>query len=422
MIDALRVFRRAPGPAATIVLSLAIGIGANSAIFSVAYALLARPLPYQDADRLVILWNRSPGLGITEDWFSTAQYFDIRAAATGFEQVAIAIGANFNLTGDGEPVRIGAVRTSSNLLPMLGVRPAAGRLFAEADDAAGAPLKALLSDATWTGRYGRDPAVIGRSLTLNGVSVEVVGVLPPGFDLPREAVPTLGGAEHADLVLSLPLAADAAQVRNREDYNIVATLKRGVARAQAQREMDALTERLRRDHPGIYPPHGGLTFDIVPLHEQVVGDVRASLIVLIAAAAGLLLIASVNVANLLLSSSLDRRREMAIRTALGAARRQITGLWLLEGVWLGLAGGVLGLGLAALAIGALDRVGRATVPRLDDVGISGVVLAFTLLVSVTAGVLCALPAVLRIRRDDPQRALAGTRGASAAGLAGSRRQ
>ena len=274
MIDALRVFRRAPGAVATIVLSLAIGIGANAAIFGVAYALLARPLPYQDADRLVIVWNRSPGLGSTEDWFSTAQYFDIRTSHSGFEQIAIAIGANYNLTGDGNPERVGAVRLSSNLLPMLGVQPVAGRLLLDGDDVAGAPLKAVVSDGMWTRRYGRDPAIIGRMLMLNGQSVEVIGVLPPGFDIPREVMPTLGGAEHAELVLSLPLGVDAPQIRNREDFNIVGKLKPGVSREQAQVEMDALTARLRSEHPGIYPPHGGLTFDIVPLHEQVVGDVR----------------------------------------------------------------------------------------------------------------------------------------------------
>ena len=162
-------------------LSLALGIGANSAIFSVASALLLRPLPYQDAGRLVILWNRSPGLGIAEDWFSTAQYFDIRNGQQAFDAVAIVIGANANLTGDGEPERIGTIRVSSNLLPMLGVRPLLGELFVPEDDGAGVAGKALLGYGTWTRRYGSDPGVVGRGLVLNGQTYRIAGVLPASF-------------------------------------------------------------------------------------------------------------------------------------------------------------------------------------------------------------------------------------------------
>ena len=156
--SALRALVRAPGFAATAILSIAIGIGANTAIFSVASALLLRPLPYSDADRLVILWNRSPGIGIAEDWFSTAQYFDIARTHRGFERVAIAIGANWNLTGDGEPERIGALRVSSNLLPMLGVRAELGKLFGPEDDRPGQAGKVLLAHGTWMRRYGGDRA------------------------------------------------------------------------------------------------------------------------------------------------------------------------------------------------------------------------------------------------------------------------
>jgi hypothetical protein len=178
---ALRTMRRAPAFTAAAVLSLAIGVGANSAIFSVASALLLRPLPYRDADRLVILWNRSPGLGISEDWFSTAQYFDIKRAQSDLEDVAIAIGANFNLTGDGEPERIGTIRASSNLLPLLGAQPLLGRFFDSAEDTPGRTGTAILGYGTWARRYGRDPGVLGRTLTLNGQPHIIVGVLPQSF-------------------------------------------------------------------------------------------------------------------------------------------------------------------------------------------------------------------------------------------------
>src|SRR5215813_14258655 len=185
---ALRSFAKNPGFTLAAVLSLAIGIGANTSIFSVANALLFRPLPYENADRLVILWNRSPGLNIAQDWFSTAQYFDIKTRHQGFEQLAIAIGGNYNLTGQGEPIRVGVVRVSSNLLPMLGLKAARGRLFNPDEDSAGRPATAVLSQATWARLFGSDLHVIGRAITINGQSYEVVGIMPQSFALPREVL------------------------------------------------------------------------------------------------------------------------------------------------------------------------------------------------------------------------------------------
>src|SRR6476646_9665079 len=191
MRHAFRTFASTPGVTAAAVLSLAIGIGANTALFSVANALLFRPLPYADADRLVILWNRSPGLNIAEDWFSTAQFFDIKTGHRGFEDLAIAIGANYNLTGSGDPERVGVMRVSSNLLPMLGAEPEAGQLFVLEDDVPGRP--------------------------------------------------PLGLAEDSEIFLPLPLPAAAPDTRTREDYNIIGKLKRGVSIERAQREMDGIT-------------------------------------------------------------------------------------------------------------------------------------------------------------------------------------
>ena len=210
-------------------------------------------------DSLVILWNRSPGLGIAEDWFSTAQYFDIRGTGA-FADVALAIGGNDNLTSGGEPERIGTIRVSSNLLPMLGVRPALGRLFTADEDRAGAAGTALLAHGTWRRRYGGDPSAVGRSLIVNGVFYRIAGVLQAGFTLPRDVLPTLGGAEQAELLLPLPLGPDAPAIRTREDYNILARLPPGVTAAAAQARMDVLTEGLRREHPAVYPPNGQLTF------------------------------------------------------------------------------------------------------------------------------------------------------------------
>ena len=237
---AFRNFAKSPGFTAAVILSLAIGIGANASIFSITDDLLLRPLPYKNSDRLVILWNRSPGLNILQDWFSPAQYFDIKNGHSGFEQVAIAIGGNFNLTGSGDPERIGAIRISSNLLPMLGVNAIAGRLFTPEEDSPGRADTAILTYGMWANRFGSDPHMLGKSLIINGVTYEVAGILPKSFSLPREVLPILYGTDHADLFLPLPMGADAPQHRGNEDYNVLGTLKRGVTVAQAQAEMDAL--------------------------------------------------------------------------------------------------------------------------------------------------------------------------------------
>jgi predicted permease len=409
---AIRSFSATPGFTTAAILSLAIGIGANTAIFTVANALLLRPLAYQDPDRLVILWNRSPGLGITEDWFSTAQYFDIKNGHQGFEDVAIAIGANFNLSGDGDPERVGTIRVSSNLLPMLGARAELGRLFEPDSDRPGVAGTAVLGHGTWLRRYGGDPGVIGRTLLLNGQPYQVIGVLPASFSIPREVMPTLGKAENSEILLPLPLAAEAARIRNREDYNLIGKLKRGVTLDAAQQEMNGITARLRREHPDVYPPNGGLTFSIVPLQEQVVGNVRRSLVVLVGAVGFVLLIACANVANLLLSRALARQREIAVRSALGANRLRIVRQLLTESLVLSLAGGVVGLLLAFWSLEGIRALGARSVPRLHEIAINVEVLQFTLVLSMLSGLVFGVAPALRLGRLDLDTTLKGARGSS----------
>jgi predicted permease len=400
-----RVLIKARGFTAVAVLSLALGIGANTAIFSVADALLLRPLPYADQDRLAILWQRSPGLNVKQDWFSIGQYVDIATGNTVFEGTAAAIGASFNVTGDGPAERVDGVRATSSLFALLGATPAIGRVLTDVEDTPGNSGVVVLSNAFWRRRFGSDPAVVGKTITLNGNTLRVIGVLSPEFRFNREVMPAVNAIRNVDLFLPLPMQPTARANRGGEDYVIFARLKRGVTVERAQSDMDRIAAQMKREYSANYPPNGGLTVSVVPLIDQVVGDVRLALQVLLGAVGFVLLIACGNVANLLLSRAAVREKELAIRAAVGAHRRRLIRQLATENLLLAVIGGLAGVALAWIGVAVIRQFGPANVPRMEEVGIDGRVLAFTLVVSVVTGVVFGLGPAIRASLVDPNSAL-----------------
>src|SRR3984885_12452951 len=393
---ALRMLRKNPGLSAAVVLSLAIGIGANTAIFSVVDALLLRPLPYPEPQRLANIWLRSPGIGIFRDWPSPGEYLDVRNENHSFEVMAIAQPRGVTLTGLDQPERIDGILTSSALFPLLGAKPLLGRLLLPDDDKPGAPPVAILSYRLWRRLFGSDARITGRSVTVDGKQYTVAGVLRPEFTLNSEVMPAEEPTDKLDVFLPLPLTNDPSERRGDENYNIMVRLKRGISIQQAQADVDVIAARIRekdkRDRTF------GMT--VVGLQEQVVGDVRRALLIMLGSVAAVLLIACANVANLLLTRATGRQKEIAIRTALGVGARRIVRQLLTESLVLALLGGAGGLAIAKWTLGVVRSLNPGNIPRLEDIQINGAVLAFTFAISILTGVLFGMAPALRALKID----------------------
>ena len=384
-----------------ILASLGVGIGANSAVFSVVDALLLRPLPYPQPERLAAVWLHSPAIGIFRDWPSPGQFIDIQNENHSFEEMALAQTRMLTLTGREQPERVAGIRTQSSLLKMLGAKTLLGRVLLPEEDKPGKPAVAILSERVWRRLFNSDPEIVGKSITLDGNSFTVAGVLQRGFLLNAEVMPSEEPMDRVDVFLPLPLAADAESNRRDENYNIVVRLKPGVSVQQAQADIDVIASRIREKDKR----DGSFGMHVVGLQDEVVGDVRQALLVLLGSVAVVLLIACANVANLLLTRAAGREKEVAIRTALGAGWQRLARQLLTESILLGILGGAFGLLVARVSLYVVRTMNPGNIPRLEDIGINGSVVAFTFGVSLLTGILFGVAPLWRAVRVDPNTSL-----------------
>jgi predicted permease len=376
----LRMLRKNPGFAAVAVMTLALGIGANTAIFSVVNAILLRPLPFQDSVRLVMIWHTPPQKsfpGVERFPVSPANYLDWRNQNHVFDQMSAIGFRSLNLTGIGRPESVTGVAVSADFFSVLRIRPSAGRGFVADDDQPGRGNVVVVSYAFRQSHFSANENILGRTIKLDQQSYEIIGVMPPKFEFPSR------------VQLWMPLAWTDKErgVRRIHDYLVMARLKSGVDKEKAQSEMDAISDSLAREYPTDDSGWGAV---VMPLRDSLFGSVRSSLLVLLGAVAFVLLIACTNVANLTLARALGRRKEIAIRSALGASRGRVMRQVLTETVLLSLSGGALALLLAHFAV---DSIAAFIGPRLRfsvEIGLDGSVLGFTLAISILTGIIAGL--------------------------------
>lgn len=368
------------------VLSLALGIGANTAIFSVVNGLLLRPLPYSEPEQLVDVWHTPPQQsfpGLDRFSVSPANYIDWKAQSTTFEQMAVYSYTGLSLSTSNDPLPLIGAAVSSDFFSVLRTNPMQGRTFTPDEEQPGRDQVVVISHALWQRAFGANPNIVGQTLTLNSRGFTVVGIMPAGFQFPREA----------DLWVPLAWDEKERQVRSIHDYLVIARLKKTSSLEQAQAEMSTISSRLEQQYP---EEDSGWGARVIPLQEDVVGDIRTALLVLFCAVGFVLLIACANVANLMLARGANRQKEMAVRIALGAGRARLVRQLLTESVLLGVSGGLLGLLVAIAGSKMLVRWGE--LPSSADIGIDTWALGFTLLVSFAAGIIIGIVPALQFTK------------------------
>jgi len=385
----IRSLLKQPAFTAIAIITIALGIGANTAIFSVVNAVILRPLPYPDADKLVMLWSTTPKDGNQEQPFSFADFNDVRAQAKSFSNIAAASPLwNFTLTGGGEPEPIQGLFVSQNLFDMLGARPAIGRGFLPDDDRQGANPVVVISHALWQRRFGGDSNVLGRALNVSGVNASIVGVMPADFYFLESA---------AELWAPLSQNQFAGSARNVRLLSVVGRLNDGVPLTQANAELSAISGQLAAQYPDT---NSGFGLRALSLHQQVTGKVRGALLLLLGAVGLVLLIACVNVVNLMLVRSAGRSREIAVRAAVGAGRFRLLRQLLTESITLSVFGGAAGALVATWGVKLLVTLNPIALPRYNKIGVDSTVLLFTLAASVITGIVFGLAPAWRMFKFD----------------------
>jgi len=410
----LRALRKSPGFTAVAVLVLALGIGANTAIFSVVNAVLLRPLPFDQPGRLVSLYHIPPQAlfpGMSLFSVSPANFLDWRAEAHGFEGMSAYGFGRYTLTGKGQPEAIRTVGVTHGFFSVLHAQPLLGRVFAEGEDQAGRDHEVVLSYDLWRTHFGADPAIVGQNIQLNDEAYTVIGVMPRGFEFPIDP------SYRPQLWKPQNWTAEDRAVRDDHNYDVIARLKPGVTLDQAKAELATISDRLAREYP---KDDRGWGATAVPLREDIVGDVRTPLLILLGAVALVLLIACANIANLVLAKTLSRRKEVAIRSALGASRRRLLQQILSETVLLALAGGTLGLIFAHLGTVFIVRFMGEQLPRSSHIGLDGWVLAFTFGVSLLTGLAAGLLPAWKLTGEDVSDALKQSAGRTSSDSGGNR--
>jgi putative ABC transport system permease protein len=396
---ALRSIRTRPGFTAAVVLTLGLGIGATTAIYSVVQAVLLRPLPYPNIARTTMVWNHWTNWPRT--WLSEPEAYEYAERKDVFESFAPFSSGALNLTsGEGDPERVNVGFVSAQIFSVTGVHPIVGRAFTAAEDVQNGPRVAMLSEELWRRRFAADKSIVGKTISFNANSYEVVGISPADFRLPLQFA-----GDYAQAYVPLQLGPPTEDNRGSHYLNAVAKLRAGVTLEQAQRRLTDYIEQFKGDHKNTYGPDFGLT--LVSVTDQVRGDIKPILFVLLGAVSFVLLIACANVANLLLSRSESRHREIAVRAALGASNGRIASQLLTESVVLAVLGGSLGLALAAWLARALMSANLANLPRADDISINAGVLAFAAAVSILTGILFGLAPVVHTLRGNAQSMLQG---------------
>ena len=400
---ALRLLKKSPGFALIAVLTLALGIGANTAVFSVVNGVLLRPLPYPEPERLIRVWERTRAF--EQNSVAYLNYLDWRKENRTCAEMGAFRSQDFNMTGNGAPERLRGFQATASLLRVLRMAPLRGRTISEDEDRPGAPPLVMISEGLWQRRFGSDPGILGRQLILNGQPHTIIGIVPAGF--------RITGEDHVDIFASLG-QWDSTLLQDRDSHpgiRVFARLKAGKTEDQARADLVRIAAALEQAYP---KENAGHSATVLPLKEAAVREVRPVLLTLMGAVVLVLLIACANLVNLMLSRATARQKEMAVRTALGAGRYQILRQLLTESAILSILGGAAGLLFASWGMSFLRNAVRTGLPRMDQIGLDSHVLAFTLFASLATGLLFGMAPALALSRTE----LRATLGESGRGLVG----